>query len=521
MDDLIRQGLAILRGMWQRRWIGLGVAWIVAVGATIAVLRIPDKYEASARIFVDTQSVLKPLMAGIAVQPNIDQQIQMLSRTLISRPNVEKLMRMSDLDLGAKSKQAQDAMIDDLMGALKIQTTGRDNLYTLAYRDPRPEQAKRVVQALLSIFVESTLGGKRKDTDSAKKFIDDQIKVYEHKLDEAETRLKEFKLRNLEIAATEGKDHFGRMSDVSALLSQARLDLREAENSRDALRKQVVDDEPSLLPDSPNAAAAISTPQIDARIAALRSNIDTLLLRFTEEHPDVITTRRLIASLEEQKRQEIATRTRAAAASPSRSGSVAANPFAQQMKIAQAEADATVASLRTRVAEYETRYARLKEAAKRVPQIEAEFSQLNRDYGTHKKNYDSFVSRRESVEISGEMESTAGVADFRLIDPPRVSPQPVAPNRMLLLAGALLAAVAAGMFASFVVSQVWPTFFDSRALRDATGVPVLGSVSLIPNEARRRKQRRGLIGFLSGIAALLGSFGAGLLALFLLSSRAV
>src|SRR5512137_1228844 len=129
MDDLIRQVLAILRGMWQRRWIGLAVAWIVAIGAAIAVLRIPDKYEATARIFVDTQSVLKPLMAGIAVQPNVDQQIQMLSRTLISRPNVEKLVRMSDLDLGAKSKQEQDALVDGLIDSLKIQSTGRDNLY--------------------------------------------------------------------------------------------------------------------------------------------------------------------------------------------------------------------------------------------------------------------------------------------------------------------------------------------------------------------------------------------------------
>ncbi|MBK7744621.1 MAG: hypothetical protein IPI40_13670 [Betaproteobacteria bacterium] len=56
-------------------------------------MRIPDKYEASARIYVDTQSVLKPLMSGIAIQPNIDQQVMILSRTLISRPNVEKLVR--------------------------------------------------------------------------------------------------------------------------------------------------------------------------------------------------------------------------------------------------------------------------------------------------------------------------------------------------------------------------------------------------------------------------------------------
>jgi uncharacterized protein involved in exopolysaccharide biosynthesis len=99
MEELIAQVSTALKGMWKFRWHGLAVAWIVAaVGVTLA-LRIPDQYEASARIYVDTQSILKPLMSGLAIQPNIDQQVTMLSRTLISRPNIEKLVRMADLDL--------------------------------------------------------------------------------------------------------------------------------------------------------------------------------------------------------------------------------------------------------------------------------------------------------------------------------------------------------------------------------------------------------------------------------------
>ncbi|MBK7593513.1 MAG: chain length-determining protein [Betaproteobacteria bacterium] len=522
MDDLIRQALVALRGMWQRRWIGLAAAWIVAIGGTIAVLRIPDKYEASARIYVDTQSVLKPLMSGIAIQPNIDQQVMILSRTLISRPNVEKLVRMADLDLGANSKREQEALIDELMKTLTIQTTGRDNLYTLAYRSTQPDKAKRVVQSLVSIFVESSLGGKRKDSDAAKKFIDEQIKNYEKKLEEAEARLKDFKLRNITLASGEGKDYYGRVGEISAQLNQARLELREAENSRDALKRQILGEEPVLLPESaPEPAAGVSLPEIDGRIEALKRNLDTILLRYTDQHPDVLGARRVIADLEEQKRQQLAARAKVAKANPAAAGSINSNPVYQQLKVSLAESEATVASLRTRVAEYESRYARLRESAKLVPQIEAEFTQLNRDYDINKKNYEALVARRESAEIGGEMEASGGGADFRLIDPPRVSPQPVAPNRLVLLPLALLAALGAGLFASFAASQVWPTFADSRSLRDATGVPVLGTVSMIVSDARKRKERRGLVGFLAGAVALLGSFGAGLLALFLLSMRTV
>ena len=73
----------------------------------------------------------------------------------------------------------------------------RDNLYVIAYRDPDPEQAQRVVQALLSIFVESSLGDKRKGTDTARRFIEEQIRAYEKQLEEAENRLKDFKLKHL------------------------------------------------------------------------------------------------------------------------------------------------------------------------------------------------------------------------------------------------------------------------------------------------------------------------------------
>src|SRR6188768_3701723 len=99
MQELVHQILATIRGMWKFRWQGLIATWVVAIAGVVIVWRIPDQFEASARVYVDTDSILKPLMSGLAVQPNVDQQITMLSRTLISRPNLEKLVRMADLDL--------------------------------------------------------------------------------------------------------------------------------------------------------------------------------------------------------------------------------------------------------------------------------------------------------------------------------------------------------------------------------------------------------------------------------------
>ncbi|MFT3847184.1 MAG: Wzz/FepE/Etk N-terminal domain-containing protein [Propionivibrio sp.] len=411
MDEIIRQAITILRGMWKHRWLGLAVAWIVGVLGVVVVLRIPDKYEASARIYVDTQSILKPLMSGLAIEPNLDQQIMILSRTLISRPNIEKLVRMADLDLNIKSKQGQEALIDELMTSLTIKSTSRDNLYTLAYSSEKPERAKKVVQSLVSIFVESSLGDKRKDTDSAIKFIDDQILTYQKKLEEAENRLKEFKLKNISLQTADGKDYFGRIGEISAVLASSKLELREAENARDALKRQLVGEEPSLLPDTPENNAAISLPEIDGRIDVLKRNLDGLLQRYTEKHPDVVGTRRMIKELEEQKQEEISARKKVAPTSPASLTNT--NPVYQQLKVSLAENEATIASLSVRVAEYQARYDQLKDSVKMIPQIEAELTQLNRDYDINKKNYESLVARRESATISGDMDSSAAGVELQ------------------------------------------------------------------------------------------------------------
>ena len=523
MDELISQLFTAARGMWKHRWLGLLVAWVVTAIGTFVVLSVPDKYEASARIFVDTQSILKPLMAGLAVQPNVDQQVMMLSRTLISRPNVEKLVRMADLDLKAQSGGAHDALIDGLMKTLEIKNVGRDNLYVLSYRDVSPDKAKRVVQSLVSIFVESSLGDTRKDSNTAKQFIDEQIKTYVAKLEDAESRLKEFKVRNIELQNVDGTDMAGQLSAVSSQLSQARLELREAENGRDAAKRQLEAEKTqnaditsrSLLQES---AMSISTPEIDARIDAQKRNLDMLLQRFTEEHPDVVGARRLIKELEAVKRKEVQELRKTAMANPASASS--SSLVYQELNRLLATSEVQVAALRARVGEYEARFSRARELMKTAPQIEAEFAQLNRDYDINKKHYNDLVARRESAALSGDLDSAAGVADFRLIDPPRASPKPVAPNRLLLLPLALLAALGAGLAVAFIASQLRAVFYDARSLRESVGLPLLGVVTLVMDDAAVRQEKADLKKFLGASGGLVAIFIAGMIVFSMMSGRA-
>lgn len=447
-------------------------------------------------------------MSGIAIQPNLEQQMAILSQTLLRRPNLEKLIQRTGMDASNKSTEE---LIEDLSKRLKIQGTSRDNLYTFTYRDPDRAEAMRLVESLIAMFLESSKKAGQRGSEEAKSFIEAQIKVYEKKLEEAENRLKEFKVRNLGMTEG-GQGYFAKIEELRVQLQEARLALRQAENSRDTLKRQLAGEQPAL----PESTARAS--ETETRIATLRRNLDGLLQRFTEQHPDVVGTKRIIAQLEGESRKEVAAQENARSASVATPTTV--NPIYQQLKVSLAKEEANVASLSARVTEYESRYSRLKEAARLAPEIEAELAQLNRDYEINKKNFETLVARREQAQISSDLDA-AGVAEFRVIDPPRVSQRPVMPNRVTLMPMLFLAALGAGIAASFGVSRLWPTFVDVPSLREVTGLPVLGAVSMTEDKQTRKAARRESIGFFSALGSLVLAIGAATAVLLFLTLRAV
>lgn len=531
MHEIVELVRSLLRGLWAYRWWGLATTVAVGVGGAFVILLIPNQYEASARVYVDTQSVLRPLMSGLAVQPNADQQIAMISRTLVSRPNVERVVRMADLDLRTSSPAERDALVDRLMSNIKFASAGGTNLYTITYRADQPERARRVVQSFLSIFVESNLGDNRRDNDQARRFIEDQIKVYEQRLAETENALKEFKIRNLAAMPSLNQDAVGRAGEIGGALAQARMELAQAENARDELRKQLSVEAPTIAADDRGfglsfgagiaGQTTVARPQrseYDDRIDGLRRRIDELKLRYTDQHPDVTSARRVLEQLEsarDSERKAEAARTEAAAkAAPApspRQPGTTVNPVYQQLRVSLAESEASVASLRARVREYESRAASLQASAANAPRVEAEFKALTRDYEITKRSYEQLVSRREAVALSEQMGAASGIGEFRVVDPPRASQEAVFPNRPVLLAVLLALSIGAGAGAAILRDQLRPTYFDLRGLRASTGLPVFGTVSMIIDAAGQARARRGVIVF-SGSAVIYLALFAALLA---------
>jgi polysaccharide chain length determinant protein (PEP-CTERM system associated) len=484
------------------RWLSLAVAATSFAAIATGSQFMPERYEASARVWVDTQKALKPLMAGLTFQPEIDLQVQMLARTLISRPNVEALVSMPGLSYEQADMGSRELLITRLMKEIKVASVGQGNLYDIRYRGSSPERAQQVVSATVDMFVRAGVETNRRGSKDAGRFIEEQIRTYEAKLTDAENRLKEFKVRNFSTTGISDKDHFTRLSAISDEVQRLRGELAAAEQSRDALQRELAGENPLLAEPVESRAQSAEMTDLVSRLELQRKRLDELRSSFTDAHPDVIGTRRVIVQLEDDVRRlrEAELRALAKLGSVSRA---ATSPVYQKLRVSLVEAEALVASLRAQLATQQGRLDQARAAAGRVPQIEAELAQMNRDYEVLQKNYELMVSRRESAALSAKLDQSSELAEFRVVEPPRVSPKPVFPSRLQIGLIAVAASLLAGVGAAMLAEARRPTFVLASDLkRLSNGRPIIGTVSeaLTGDVLRQRRAAHlrfgGLLAFL-------------------------
>lgn len=494
-NETLHLVLSYVRMIWRYRWAALVTATVICLAGWIAVLALPNQYEASAKIFMDTSSMLRPLLKGLAIDTNMrEQTAQMARRTLLTRPNLEAVARESDLHLGTRTPQELESLLRRLRDGIRISGTMRDNIFEIVYQNEDPQKATRVVEALLNLFVEKSLGASRRDTTETRQFLERQIAEYESKLRSAESRLKEFKQKHIGLMPSEGKSYYTRLQSVRDKLADVTLELREAKNRRNALQQQLKGEKPTV---TLGPSAAGSPNPLDERIRQLQSQLDSLLLRYTDQHPDVVATRAVLERLKRQRAEQHNT------ADEGSTAQRAENVAYQELKVELGKADAEVAALEARLAEYRQRQHQLESLVDTLPEIEAELARLNRDYDIHRRNYEELVKRREALELSNEASQTTDEVQFKVVEPPRMPVLPVGPQRSKLNFAVFVLGTGGGVGLAWLLAMLRPIVYTREQLAELTGRPVLGVVTRVWTRRVRLARQAEVASFTVGCLMLL------------------
>jgi polysaccharide chain length determinant protein (PEP-CTERM system associated) len=515
MREVIDKILAEIKGTWRFRRYGLVAAWIACLLGWLVVLSIPDTYEARARVNVDTRTALNKVLEQQVIQQDFESQLNLIRQMLLGRSNLEYVAEQVDIDMTAMTPAQREGVLGSLTQRIEIALeppSTRDpripnTLYRIAVRDSDRATALKIVDVLLNSFVEGSMRSDRTGTATAQKFLSEQIAEYGKRLADAEAVLADFKKKHVGLVPGGQGDYFQRLTAQISAVEDLQAQLAVASSRHAELQRQLRGESPYVPIDgsAPRAAGTSTANDTASRIQEAQSRLDDLLLRFTEKHPDVIATRETLDQLRERQKQEIAALRRgdAGAAATARAQ---ANPVHQSIQLQMNQVEVEIAALRSQLAERRQNEAALRKVIDTVPEVEANYARLTRDYDVTKAQYNALLERLERARLSGDAEQT-GTVKFNIVDPPSASYRPIFPNRPLLIVAVLFLGVGFGAGVSFLMHQLKPVFADSRALSDATGLPVLGTVQHGWKELEHAALRAGLKRYIAAAGALLVLFG--------------
>lgn len=472
LSDYLLHGLKYLRLVCSARRLVMPLVMFLCLSGWVIAWYLPNVYQSETRVYVDPQTTLQYLLKGIVNEKSdVEQDLVDVARvSLVTTANLEKVANENDMLLDVRTDIDKQIILEELAQDVRITSQRRSGTregtqdLVISYRDIDGERSKAIVRSFLDVFLNTVLKSSRADGERSIEFLERQIGKYSNELNEAEANLKRFKIENSGFIPETGTGgFFEELRKAEEKADDAALELRQARERRDRLSREY------SRQNSRDGSSSAEGVRKAAKIRELETQLNELLLRFTDSHPDVIGTRDQLSNLRRGFVPPTADRNNVGA-------QIALAELARQLSTAEADVGAAEA----KVSEFDRRVRKLSSAVDTIPEVEDEYNKLNRDYEGLKENYDDFVKRREQAVILNDAD---GSVEFRIIEPPRTLPRPVEPNRPLLITLIFLGAWAMGVAIPIFLDLVRPSVSSLNDIAKLTEWPVLGTVSMTEHSA--------------------------------------
>ena len=466
-------GVDFLLGTWRVRWWAIASAWVVCVIGWPIVLAQPDVYLAAAKVQVETESMLRPLLRGLAIDKGVMTAADVMKRMVLSRSQLEQVVKDVQTSAAAISPGEIDAIIAELREEVLIEAD-RDETYTIQYQHTSRSTALSVVDSLLNQLINNALRPSAV-LNSAGDFLERRVAKQQQRMREAAQRLAEFNSKNIGRMPVSAGGYYDRLLEHRFRLDETDAELTVAINRRNELLRQLEGEEPvfglSPMPFMQRSSFDEKIEEYEARLAELN-------LRFTERHPDSVRIQEILDDLYERRDIE-----RENQKNRGYSYSLDTNPVYQTIRVALSRSDLEIAELQTRKRQQQKELNRLKNMVDTSPKIETELKQLQREYELASSQYDTFLARLETARLSEDIEQSGPELQLRVIEPVNVSNKSVGPARTLEIATVLAGGLALGLGAMLLVQLVSPVVSTRFMVNGITNLPVIGVIpEVIPPE---------------------------------------
>ncbi|NOR79594.1 MAG: hypothetical protein GQ529_01980, partial [Methyloprofundus sp.] len=313
MQDQLAEILFYVKGTLRYKWIIIIVAWLVCITGWVFVSTLPDQYKSEAKVHVDSSTMLQPLLRGMTIESSTRGLIAVMQQLMFTRPKLEQVAQLANLGLDSKNEAQKRALIGRLKRGIEI-SGGANNLFVISYDGDEAKEAQNIVHAVLTVFSEQTQQRGVSDTSNAQQFIEEQIREYEVRLKNAEKARENFNRVNSGFLPEQGGGGLGSLAILKGQLEESQMALNEIRSRNVVIKRQLAE---AMEMDAGDEAVdewglaglggqnQVSTPE-DSQIAAFQEQINGLLIRYTENHPDVVSINLQIKDLQERRLETLA-----------------------------------------------------------------------------------------------------------------------------------------------------------------------------------------------------------------------
>lgn len=462
----------------------------------------PGRYTATATILAEQKNILGPLMEGAAVQTDIRAQAGLGREMVFGR----KILGQVALDQGLINDSMLPGEIDLIFEEMRERTTIEligENLIAIEYSDVDPDRTYNITSQFALLFIDESTKSKLNESQAAYEFIDKQVNEYALRLDQIADDIKAFRAENKTVIPGTEAETRQRIQELHSQIENQQQQIREAEVKAASLEGQ-------LSGERQTAVVAAETDQIQQRIAALQSQLDTLLLSYHDRYPDVIALKAQIAELQALAREGgvVVAGQGGSEGGTRRDQQAVFNAVAQQLRQEQYNTRTLIETLKARVADSQRMLEAENERLSRIPEFEVRLAELNRDLEVNQTLYNDLIRRREYARVSMNVDQENQGLTLRLHEPAVYPTQTSGPRLVHFVIIGLFMAFAGPFGAILAKQQMDPKIRMSGKLENVSpSLPVLADIAHLatPGEVRRLKVEYGML----ACVLLLAMGGAG------------
>ncbi|SHI12792.1 polysaccharide chain length determinant protein, PEP-CTERM locus subfamily [Desulfofustis glycolicus DSM 9705] len=471
---------------------------LLGVSLGLAYYLTQPKIFQSTALLSYQQQRINPSEMSPDVVSRIQETVNTTTQIILSRSSLEKIIADLGLFKESENPPSVEAQVQALRQNINVQRSSRDDTFSISFSGRNPSQVALVTNSLAARFIEENLQYREERAQETSLYTQDELNMAKEMLDQLEAKMRDYKLAHFNEMPEQREGNLTRLNSLQEQYQGRQDSIQDLERTRVMLQEQI-NVRRQLLAENARLRQNQLQPQTPVtaqpetqqeRLARLQTTLQQLLGRYTERHPEVKQIRREISSLEQSIEQNLGEAADSTASASQRQPS-GGRQFDQELfdlQIQLKDIGLNIEELNKERVELKAAIEQYEQWIAAVPEREAEWSALTREYAELRRHYDELVSQNLQAQSSLNLERKQKGSQFRIEDSARVPEKPVSPVFVKIMALALLAGAGVGGVLAFGLNMLDTSLRSPADFENLFQQEVICSIPYLPLKRETRRE---------------------------------